>query len=387
MQGNMDDLERRINEYLDGTLTDGELQNYLAETAPDIDFDKMLSFKDRVERIEELYRQIEEPDIPSDYWDTFSERVISKLPDSKREDAPSFLQRIFTALFPSGSGRAVKFAGVAAAILLVAIVGDRLLDEGELSYDTAPAPIEKSGEADEDVSMEKKLGSIAEKSITGKGSQIELAEPEAEEKSIEVVSDASEQLRDDVDNAVRQKSQDVPIGPSAEEEIATTDVAEPEPEKELKSPEIPEPKPEPEVEITVESNSEESPPALKRTADISDHITIETNDMGIRTEALSMSIQESAMLWVYDTWTLDKLQTEIKDIEQVIEDLTYGSEQFVEYAKMKSSLAIMTRDSVDIYDAMNTIDSVIVHQSRPTDRKWMERKSQLQRLRERIEMK
>jgi hypothetical protein len=81
-KGELNDLEREINRYLDGNISDDEFERFLVDRSESIDIERLRSFRSRVERIEELYRQIDEPAVPDGYWESFADRVAERLPDT-----------------------------------------------------------------------------------------------------------------------------------------------------------------------------------------------------------------------------------------------------------------------------------------------------------------
>lgn len=376
MRGNMDELEIKINEYLDGRLSDEELTEYLDNSEVTVDIGQIMAFRDKVSRIEELYRQIEEPEVPADYWQTFSERVISRLP-VKEEEKPPLLHRIFAALFPTNPMRAVKIVGVAAAILIVAIVGDRLMERGDLSYETKPTtsdtkPLSLGG----DTPKQKQVPDVATPKSEASLNAVERPFPVTDE---DVSPGAVELDKSDAAGEVRENISQPPpkdIGAEGSHGI---------PEEALKKMR----EAEPEISVSIESEQIAVPPTTpEKMMGLQDQAVTGTQDESMddrQFATMPLKASDLANLWVYDAWTADRLITEIRDIEDVLDQLSYESDTYIRYAKMKSSLAILTRDSVDIYDAMNTIDSVIVHQPQLTDHKMRKRRDQLQLLRSRIE--
>jgi len=122
-----------------------------------------------------------------------------------------------------------------------------------------------------------------------------------------------------------------------------------------------------------------------------ENITPEGNRAIETASALQSSLRESlgetdgkaigeTSVWKYDNWNLEDLRTRLKFYEVIIDDSAFSSEAFSEYAEIRSSVAILTRDSIDIYDAVNTIDTLLNY-NRQIDRlTWMQRRQQLQSL-------
>jgi hypothetical protein len=88
--------------------------------------------------------------------------------------------------------------------------------------------------------------------------------------------------------------------------------------------------------------------------------------------------QDDSIVWRYDNWNLNDLRGELKMLEAVLGDSLFKSDEFLDYTGMKSSVAIMTRDSVDIYDAVNTIDTLLKYNPQADPRFWKQRQYQLE---------
>jgi hypothetical protein len=90
---------------------------------------------------------------------------------------------------------------------------------------------------------------------------------------------------------------------------------------------------------------------------------------------------DSTRVWKYDNWDLKTLRDRIKLYQSILSDSSYSSEAFSDYAEMRSSVAVLTRDSIDIYDAVNAIDTVLNYNKRIDKNSWMIRREQIRSLR------
>ena len=125
-------LENLINRYLDGIIPEQEFEDSIRQLDPGIDIEALRSFATRVERIEELYRQLEEPDVPDGYWESFADRVESRLPDSPTRSAwDRLLDLILPTRWPIP---ALKYAGAVVSVLVVFFIGREIIESGKTDY-------------------------------------------------------------------------------------------------------------------------------------------------------------------------------------------------------------------------------------------------------------
>jgi len=75
------------------------------------------------------------------------------------------------------------------------------------------------------------------------------------------------------------------------------------------------------------------------------------------------------------------IRNRLSAIALKMSDSLYSSQSLPEFATLKYSLAVKTRDSNDIYDAMNTIDTLLILNPRIAGKNaWLERRSRLRGL-------
>ncbi|MCK4655928.1 MAG: hypothetical protein KAT85_02820, partial [candidate division Zixibacteria bacterium] len=137
-KGEQNNLELEINRYLDGDISDDEFERFLADRSEGIDIKRLRSFKSRVERIEELYRQIDEPAVPDGYWESFADRVAKKLPDSATVTVwDKILNYVLPWRWPVAG---YSYVGAVASVLLIFFIG-KTVEESRMDV-FAPKPVE-----------------------------------------------------------------------------------------------------------------------------------------------------------------------------------------------------------------------------------------------------
>ncbi len=378
---NHDQFEAWINRYLDGELTDDEFEQYLRSIDAGLDLEKLRLLRTRIERIEELYRQIEEPAVPHGYWDEFADRVTARISPETR---PSLKDSILTLFLPSRWPNATyRYAGAVASVLIVFLIGKSLMKSGSDEYMPHDYPA---------VQVEEFPPS------SGKSISIE----EAGEEKRDVTETAKPEPEQVVEHAEQPIDESEPVQPTEDAiEIfrAEKDVME------LS-------KPTSNVVISVEQPIDESEP-VKPAADVvqrvrakkdimemskpTSNVTIsseQTHTMPVQNvdEILATSVGAERMQLHdmddsegnYDSWDLDSLRAQFSLYEKLLADSLYADSAFIDFAKIKSSIAFITRDSTDICDAISAIDSLLIHNSDADPQRWTQRRANLTRILENL---
>lgn len=386
------DLDAEVNRYLDGDISESEFEVILSGLDEAIDLEKFRSLKSRVLRIEELYRQLEEPGVPADYWESFADRVAEKLPAA--ETTP-LSEKILNILFPwRWPAAAFSYAGAVASVVLIFMIGksvqeggqhliepdrvqslqehrrievqsvsplsavDKSIDRSAMHESEVPPPAEAIPETDQFIAEEKSVESEVADIIYDSDLEKSTAEGGVSENvgagKVTVTLDEESvdpELTSSTD-AVRQRK-----GPGIETAL-----------------DIPEPVAAPKVD--------RDKPTLTQ-IETEDHIADAMDQQqlafsAIRAAGRAGTAQDDSVVWRYDNWNLNDLRSELKLYEAILGDSLFESNRFLEYTGMKSSVAIMTRDSVDIYDAVNTIDTLLKYNPQADPRFWEQRRNQLE---------
>jgi hypothetical protein len=402
-KGEQNNLELEINRYLDGDISDDEFERFLADRSEGIDIKRLRSFKSRVERIEELYRQIDEPAVPDGYWESFADRVVKKLPDSA---TVTVWDKILNYVLPwRWPVTAYSYAGAVASVVLIFFIGKAVEESRQDVF--VPKPVEsfskkayfdrahtEATEHDDQSTMTDRSRGAGEAGLEDKEEAVPLPTATTElakqnQISFESVSPipkskmspASDQLDVAVEPEALEKK-----GP-AEIEVVTGPVGIPEiADKAAFGEKIAAPDEEFRIALpseTIENISlslaepQHIEPVAQEKPTLENLGEISKVARGISPSGYTVSTSVEGTVWKYDNWNLDDLREELKLYETILTDSSYSSIIFQEYAGLKSSVAILTRDSIDVYDAVNTIDTLLVHNPEIDRRLWLQRRSNL----------
>jgi hypothetical protein len=407
-KGELNDLEREINRYLDGNISDDEFERFLVDRSESIDIERLRSFRSRVERIEELYRQIDEPAVPDGYWESFADRVAERLPDTV---SVTVWDKILNYVLPwRWPVAAYSYAGAVASVLLIFFIGKIVQESREDVF--APKPVEsayrkydldledgKTIEHDSRSAVTDRSRGAGEKGLEDKEEAVPSsiatvdvnkrqrinfkdASPEPKGRMVEPISDEVggtvelESPAGKLLTEVEELTGQVGMPEIADEAAPTVEIIEPDEEFEIAEP----------VEVIddvslvflepqhIEPVAQEKPVLAK----IGESRQVDQlSRKSITASGYTVSTSVEGTVWKYDNWNLDDLREELKLYETILSDSSYSSTIFKEYAGMKSSVAILTRDSIDVYDAVNTIDTLLIHNPEIDRRLWLQRRSNL----------
>jgi hypothetical protein len=133
-----DRLDIEINRYLDGEISDSDFEAFLSERPEGFDIESFRKLKSRVAKIEEVYRQLEEPEVPGGYWDTFADRVDEKIGATEKTPVwERFLNIILPTRWPKV---AYRYIGAVASVVLVFAIGRSILESGADKYQPSSKP-------------------------------------------------------------------------------------------------------------------------------------------------------------------------------------------------------------------------------------------------------
>ncbi|MFH1893426.1 MAG: hypothetical protein ABIK83_12190 [Candidatus Zixiibacteriota bacterium] len=411
-----DRLEIEINKYLDGETSDGDFEKFLKGRPEDFDVDSFRSLKTRVEKIEELYRQLEEPSVPDGYWETFADRVVEKL---GAKETSSVWEKILGILLPTRWPKmAFGYAGALASVLLVFVIGKAIMESGADTYSPASyqTPVVEDKSAEHPAKDEVEISDDAEPKRVELPKSASRLEPvgvgnveiDREKKSGideftvdngQIEAEAPSGVPEGGKGAAEKKATAVPIPEPSEEDVrlATIEIiegdAEPHDDVVPEMLQMPEPIANDFVpEIVREEPSPIPPiegeePSLHELSDITPDISKQSatqfaikSTSGLSDETDGKGVRETSV-WKYDNWNLEDLRIRLKFYEAIVDDSAFSSETFSEYAEIRSSVAILTRDSIDIYDAVNTIDTLLNYNQQIDRPTWMLRREQIRSLR------
>ncbi len=395
-----DDLELQVSRYLDGDITDDEFEKFLAGRSENISIEQLRAFKSRVERIEELYRQMEEPSVPNGYWETFADRVAEKLPDAERITLKAMIRNIIRPWeWPAA---AYGYIGALASVLLIVLIATTLQHGGRDLYTPAPAkstydmireekrdresavkPIEEQ----DTKQTEKPAGDVAVKSEGARKMQnVSGSVPKVDKKEMTGLDESYGSQTD---------KGEVPAGKSEETlaEAVRIDAQPPETSGARKTGNRSEPAPGETVEdlahIVVADGIRETPkPSIKskivpqalqggETAD-TDAADWDIVDMKMPTSTYVVTTEQTwNLLDEYDNKDPGTLRSEVDSLEAAFGDSSYASAAFEKCARMKSAIALATLDSVDINDAVSAIDTLLVYKPNVDKELWRNLRSML----------
>lgn len=403
----LNDLEFEINRYLDGEISDDEFERFLADSSEGIDIGRLRSFKSRVERIEELYRQIDEPAVPDGYWESFAGRVADRLPDTA---VVTVWDKILNYILPwRWPVAAYSYAGAIASVLLIFFIGKTVEESRKDVF--APKPVESVSkkayfnsagseeiEYDDESTVADRSRGAGEAGFEDKKEIVPppVATVEIKKRQQISVHDVSPiqigkmvaPISDEANGAMEPEAFEkkepaeieVMAGPVGIPEIADeaplmADIIAPDEEFRIAVPsEVIE-----DVSLSLAEPQHIEPiaqgkPTIEKLGEI---IRGTTKPSGFSPSGYTVSNGVEGTVWRYDNWNLDNLRDELKLYETILTDSLYSSIIFKEYAGMKSSVAILTRDSIDIYDAVITIDTLLIHNPEIDRRLWLQRRSNL----------
>jgi hypothetical protein len=409
--GELNDLELEINRYLDGEYSDDEFERFLADRSEGIDIERFRSFKSRVERIEELYRQIDEPTVPDGYWEGFADRVAERLPDTA---TVTVWDKILNGVLPwRWPVTAYSYAGAIASVLLIFFIGKTVEESRKGIF--APKPLESVSKKayfdtahteateyeDRSTVSDRSSGAVETESTdkdgivpssnvsvgTERRRQIvaDVALPKQANKIVQPISDGESGAVEQEIHGKKQptetedKAGSVAVSGIVDEAAPTVEIIEPDEESKITgTAEATD-----DVSLTLLEPQHIEPvaqdlPALAKMGDIKQADRLSSKSALANGYTISTSVEGT--VWKYDNWNLDDLREELKLYETILTDSSYSSTIFQEFAGMKSSVAILTRDSVDIYDAVNTIDTLLAHNPEIDRRLWLQRRSNLRSL-------
>ncbi len=401
---NHDQFEAWINRYLDGELTDNEFEQYLRSFDASLDLEKLRLLRTRIERIEELYRQIEEPAVPDGYWDEFADRVTARLsPDTR----PSLKDRILALFSPSRWPNATyRYAGAVASVLVVFLIGKSLMKSGSDEYmphDFPAAIVEQLPPSSSKQVSDDKRGDI-ESVVEAEPKQvIEHAEQQDDESepvqpAISIASEAlkksSSEIRDEMtgaDDIVVESDMEIETG-AAQSVVETSapsesieDLVPPSVDAVVPQSLTEESKIEP-LAISLEEPEEKVvADKIERRSETDKSLTyMKTSAVESDIEPSAVSVDRGRTAWNYDNWDLDSLRAQLSLYEELPADSLSADSAFIEIAEIKSSIAFITRDSTDVYDAICAIDSLLIHNPDADTQRWTVRRAHLDRILENL---
>jgi len=411
-----DRLEMEINRYLDGEISDSEFEAFLSEQPEGFNIERFRKLKTRVEKIEEVYRQFEEPEVPDGYWETFADRVDEKIgADEKTPVWERFLNIILPTRWPRVT---YGYVGAVASVLLVFVIGRSILEHGADKYQPVskePAaiyqktgPATPKGESDAAEEWERKEEkSAATEAIESDDTEadeglfadkLSFGEPAADEQ-IQPEKSTTKGSSGSPAEGHRETTAGEPIALenlrlSTNESEPMSVAVEPPPEMSFVPEELAMPAPEPTTEKRLLMTKEQTavPPiepeeqelyeAFKMTTDRGKDVGKAATTESWMSPATRIDLSSDSMrVWKYDNWDLTSLRDRIKLYEKILSDSAYSSPTFTDYAEMRSSVAILTRDSIDIYDAVNAIDTVLNYNKQIDENSWKVRREQIRSLR------
>jgi len=388
-------FEIAINRYLDGDLSESEFETMLRRELPDIDIGSFRSFRERVERIEFLYASIEDPEVPDGYWDSFSSRVVESLPaETKAERGRSILDILLPWRWPKPS---YGYAGAVAVAVFAFLIGKSMIEKDS----SILQPREESKEVSQPMKIEEPLQDDGYVTLDSIEPGVDMAIPpapegDAEEESVEPVIGVADEVTSESGEtpiAVKDKPKDYLTETEIADNLAATA-----PAQELagvdggairkagedRALDKGRTKADAEVEISTEMAHE--PPV-----ELDESITYfneAKREIGVSTKSALQALSAGGVA-DSDSWNLayvhnmeeDDLRNRLAEIADSLSDSLQISDGYSEFTYLKYSLALKTRDTVDIYDAMNTIDTLLMMNPRILGKDaWMHRQDQLRGL-------
>lgn len=400
------DLELEINRYLDGDISDEEFESILKDRPESIDLARLRAFRSRIERIEELYRQIDEPVVPDGYWENFADRIAQRLPSATHVP---LTDRILGLILPwRWPATAYSYVGAVASVLLIFFIGKTVQEAGKDVYAPLPAesiseksPIEEPddwaeqmrpaaevSEPANDIGEESPVDAALSEVMEVQGSgRISKDVPAAPDQAVDVSVQRKKPAGSDVEMPARSRSEgggeeqelEMLSFPSTEEHDLEIAVDISKPAKGLKQAEtvfedevLPDVQIDPE-RIGTQPEEEVVIPVDKgrRAKGERPSISLVTGNVGYREDA-------DHVLWPYDDVDSNELRENVELIEADLTDLSYTGHGYLEYVKMKSVLALRTRDTTDIREAMAVMDTLLKYNPSIDKELWLKRRSAIQ---------
>jgi hypothetical protein len=393
------DLESIVNRYLDGDVTDEQLEAFLRGSHEHVDFEQIRTFKSRVEKIEEIYRQLGEPEVPDGYWDSFADRVTARFPSTERR---SLGNRVADILLPTRWPKAAfGYAGAIASVALVLVVGRSILESGKTKYEPTPSQEIRQEEegsitqpevvaptTPEERHGELLTGEAVEKAEAGspipapheelkKGTSDQPGNTTQETADLEIARPNTEQARTPgAPIETEQPSQTQPVTVEAEEQSS-----QPMKVEVLKDQVATEDK-------SATPSSDEAISIVRESKDVMEMnkpevlIDISPKKTGDKANSVTpLSASRTGSYSSYDSWNLDRLREKYSAIQQSIADSGYASPAFVDFAELASAIAIRSCDSTEIDRAISAIDTLFKCNPDIDSARWLERRNILESIR------
>jgi len=388
---NREYLEVQVNRYLDGEVSESEFEEFLANLPEKLDIDSLRTFKSRIDKIEELYRQLEDPDVPAGYWESFADRVIEHLPEvEERTVWQKLLDYVVPARWPKP---VLNYAGAIVSVLLIFLIGKTIIDRGD--YDLENALIEPH---------EKQVQILSETAEELSGDEEPIRTETQKDAVYEKLSTIEVQDMKAPAPATKKEIEGDEKGARVEEQVVQEELSEVttehQPQVALRShvvetskpsgtAVIDRPKKSP-VDLTLDDEAAISVPVpTPPEVDIGQSIVVESEtvkpDETTVTELKELSLPmpgrrvngEENEAWEFDSLSATDIERELRLLDSAAAGAPLSGERLKKYASLKSSLALKTRKRLDIDIAVGAIDNVLQHIPEDQHSKWLARKQLL----------
>ncbi len=398
------DLESIVNRYLDGVVTDEQLEAYLRGRHESVDFEQIRSFKSRVEKIEEIYRQLGEPEVPDGYWDSFADRVTARLPSTERR---SLGNRIADILLPTRWPKAAfGYAGAIASIALVLVVGRSILESGKTRYEPTPsqevAPTEEP-QPTKETAVLPSTKAESEPSTTNRAENEVADKQKPEAKPTEAVRmESADRSKKEAQASIgevtrREDKEPESVTPKTEATqstaIETEEVAVTAPMEKREQGDISlnfqgtHPQTVSEDHIVTSSIIRDSARASESVKDLiqkksPSELLGSSLKPSQRGTSLEMHTTDSNRhFWEYDSWSLERLRELYESRKADSAESTYPSPAYHDLTAILSSIALKSRDTADVDRALQSMDSLFKYNTDIDSARWIERRNILESIR------